>query len=165
MNKAYSLTENINKIILQEMNSKELVELEENFYSKTLFEAQKYKNYDFYEAFRLRLVSQLKTLFVIRLYKVMNGASAEFATSNERVVFEKYNEFVNALQRFLRLLLEPEKASIKSKKLVIFKVEIHDFIDSTMKSLGSFTKGDIAYIPEEDAILLSKFGLVEMLGE
>jgi len=40
------------------------------------------------------------------------------------------------------------------------------FVDSELNSLGPFEKSDMAYIPEEDALVLSRYGIVDvLLGE
>jgi DNA replication initiation complex subunit (GINS family) len=164
LNKPHEVVDGLTKRIQEEFESKELVKLDDDFYTKMLGEIFKLNSgSEVYLDFKEHVTDQLVTLFSIRLSKVLNGAIIDTAARDERIVFHKYAEFLRGFKNFIRSIKRFELGLAEKKALVIFNSSIQTFADSTMRLLGPFEKNDMAYIPEEDALLLSRYGLVEIL--
>lgn len=164
LSKPYEVANNLTRLIQEEFESKELVKLEDDFYTKVLEEIFKLDSgSEVYLYFKEHVTNQLITLFSIRLSKILNGTTIGPATRDERIVFHKYLEFLKTFKNFVVSLRRSETEFAEKKALVIFNSPMQTFADSTLRLLGPFEKNDMAYIPEEDALLLSRYGLVEIL--
>ncbi|PSN92620.1 hypothetical protein B9Q03_00060 [Candidatus Marsarchaeota G2 archaeon OSP_D] len=164
--KPYEVFEYISNIVKSEFETETLQKLDDEFYNN-VFSIVIDNNDELAKYFLNLLSEQLVLLFAIRLTKVINGAESKLATKKERYVFHKYDEFRRALKMLVATLRQPyasERGS--SKMLVLFNTQLEPFVDSELNSLGPFEKSDMAYIPEEDALVLSRYGIVDvLLGE
>lgn len=163
--KPYEILEHLSKAIQIEMETDSLQRLDEDIYEVALKSIE--RKDELTDHFVRLVADYLVLLFTLRLLKVVNGADPKLATQKERLVFQKYSEFRKALKAFLTALRSPTQTPKKSNRmLVVFNTHIETFIDSELHPLGPFEKNDMAYIPEEDALILSKYGIVEvLLGE
>jgi len=164
--KPYELLDYLFKTIKAEIETESLQKLDDDFYSR-FTDLINQKDGELKDYFNKVATEYLVLLFAIRLTKAINGADIRLATKEERYVFHKHDEFRRAIRNFLDTVRSTEtKTDTTSRMLVMFNTEIEPFIDSQLHSLGPFEKKDMAYIPEEDALVLSRYGIVEiLLGE
>jgi hypothetical protein len=164
--KPYEVFEYISNIVRLEFETETLQKLDDEFYNN-VFSIVIDNNDELAKYFLNLLSEQLVLLFAIRLTKVINGAESKLATKKERYVFHKYDEFRRALKMLVATLRQPSASERGSNKmLVLFNTQLEPFVDSELNSLGPFEKSDMAYIPEEDALVLSRYGIVDvLLGE
>ncbi len=89
---------------------------------------------------------------------------------------EKYPENVEEELMFLRSTLGVEEVEVLRAErkeqvkgipmvLVTFKSQVPAFVGVDLAVYGPFSEGDVAHIPEENARILERRGLVEVLSE
>lgn len=164
--KPHEILEYLSKAIKTEIETENLQKLDEEIYD-IIAKSVGDKRDELTEHFARVAANYLVLLFAIRLLKVIRGADTRLATQKERLVFHKYDEFRKSLRTFVSAVRTAAPATKKtSRLLVVFNTRTEAFIDSELNPLGPFEKNDMAYIPEEDALILSRYGIVEiLLGE
>jgi len=108
----------------------------------------------------------LSSLLKMRAVKV-----AALLVSGERL--EGIDEELKFLKSALGMEEIEEKVKIVGKKevrgaplvLVTFKSQVPAFVGVDLAVYGPFSEGDVAHIPEENARILARRGLVEVLSE
>jgi hypothetical protein len=164
--KPYEALEYVSRTIMAEIESDGLQKIDDNFYDNML-NALNMDGDELANHFMRLITEQLTLLFAIRLTKVFEQTEVRSVTKKEKYVFQKYNEFRRAVKMFIYRLRSPTNNEKESDNmLVLFNTPVEPFIDSNLRSLGPFEKNDMAYIPAEDALVLSRYGIVEvLLGE
>jgi hypothetical protein len=160
--KGHEITASVRSAITKELSTPELQALDDNYFEKTLYDLGALEGkVPLYDSLRDHVQKQLLLLFAIRFNKVIRGAPLVDATRSEQKVYLKYREFTETFRSFIGFLHDPASLERTKRALVVFHSPITSFVDSAMKQIGPFETGDMAYIPEEDALLLSRFGLIE----
>ncbi len=164
--KPYELSARLSKAIRDEQEAEELCALDDEFYSKMLLEiASLSAASEFIEDFREHTIKQLAVLFDLRLSKVIAGASYDKCPRDEMQVFADYGRFVRTYQTFRSLIMRGGTTSRPNRRIVIFNSPVGKFVDSAVWHIGPFDARDMAYIPEEDALILSRYGIVQFLED
>ncbi|MCL5788623.1 MAG: hypothetical protein M1357_02320 [Candidatus Marsarchaeota archaeon] len=117
------------------------------------------------QEFRKHVEDNLLVLFNLRIMKLLSGAPEDNATKDERMVYVRYEDLVSSLNRFVDSVRSSSAKPLPRRVLVSFNSSLDAFVDSVMSLLGPFKKGDMAYIPEEDALVMSRYNLIEMLSK
>lgn len=160
--KGHEIAASVRGALLKELSSPGLQLLEDNYFEKTLYELGTLEGkVPLYNNLKGHVQKQLLLLFALRFNKVVHGAPLVDATRSEQKVYLKYREFIESFHSFTGFLRDPASFEKTKRTLVMFRSPIMSFVDSAMKQIGPFETGDMAYIPEEDALLLSRFGLIE----
>ncbi|MEM0121107.1 MAG: hypothetical protein QW514_08240 [Thermoprotei archaeon] len=163
--KPYEALEYVSNAINSEFGTDTLQKLDDEFYDN-VFRFAADKNDELTKHFTKLLSDHLALLFAIRLTKVISGAESKNATRKEKYVFHKYEEFRRSLRMFINTVQQRSDENVSNRVLVIFNTQLEPFVDSELNSLGPFEKNDMAYIPQEDALVLSRYGIVDvLLGE
>ncbi|MEM3670957.1 MAG: hypothetical protein QW767_04340 [Thermoprotei archaeon] len=164
--KLYELAEEVVRLIQAERDSPGLIQLNPNFYSETVDELSSVdKSSAFAEEFVDHVVENLFTLFCVRMNKLFEGAADSNATKDEKLLLTKYRELEGGFRSFAQSLRRDRNIVRPRRLLVSFNSPVDAFVDSTMTLLGPFKKRDMAYIPEEDALIMSRYSLIEVLSK
>jgi len=179
------LTENFSEyrkrmleLLLREMESVDLLRIEEDFYEKTAKKLLHFKN--FIESISdkniredmLRQFSStervLKILLLLRIKKALEEIMSKDTIDYSKLprlereilfqVLDKYDRFLRRFQRTLQGKQYPKKTGYR---LVYFLKRYPKILASNGKSYGPFRENDLALLPLADANYLEKRGIVK----
>ncbi|MCK4336249.1 MAG: DNA replication complex GINS family protein [Candidatus Aenigmarchaeota archaeon] len=161
--------ETIRRIFEEEKNSQGLTKLPDDFFGQVREYFEKKTKMVRIEADQWALDSikrRLKTIFGGRERKILNSAPGfidsgvllENMTPEEGKFFERVVECIKGFQKEREEKLEEEEENLV---LVTILEDVQKFVGINMKNYGSFKRGDITTLPEPNADLLIKKGLVE----
>ncbi len=168
--------EKLEKAWLRERASDELQPLEPGFYDKMKEWIEKLRE----EALNSNAImkkilekqaeicdTMLNSLLRMRAVKVAALLASDRVPENvdEELRFLKSALGVRKLEKEIPMIEGKEKIKGISLVLVTFKSQVPAFVGVDLAVYGPFSEGDVAHIPEENARILARRGLVEVLSE
>jgi len=168
--------EKLEKAWLRERASDELQPLEPSFYKEMKEWIEKLRKEAVYSnAIMRRVLEKQAEICETMLTSLLRMRAVKVAAL---LVSDKVPEKVEEELQFLKSVLgvkelEREIPTIERREeirgiplvLVTFKSQVPAFVGVDLAVYGPFSEGDVAHIPEENARILARRGLVEVLSE